>query len=117
MSITAQAVRTVLVTVAVCLVFAAGPNRAFAQDTEEPEKKAGSTIRGVATYADTGNPLRDAAINIVNNESGLYQGAPGGQPLQEIEDFIRAQASTARAVSLQSKDQKQIELTVSRPRK
>jgi hypothetical protein len=42
---------------------------------------------------------------------------PGGQPLQEIEDFIRAQASTARAISLQSKDQKQIELTVSRPRK
>ncbi|HEX5965203.1 MAG TPA: carboxypeptidase-like regulatory domain-containing protein [Pyrinomonadaceae bacterium] len=42
---------------------------------------------------------------------------PGGQPLQEIEDFIRAQASTARAVSLQSKESKQIELTVSRPRK
>ena len=47
----------------------------------------------------------------------VFTWPPGGQPLQEIEDFIRAQASTARAVSLQSKDQKQIELIVSRPRK
>ena len=41
----------------------------------------------------------------------------GGQPLQPIEDFVRAQAGTARTVSLQSKEEKQIELTVVRQRK
>jgi len=41
----------------------------------------------------------------------------GGQPLEAIGDFLRAQAATARPVSLQSKEEKQIELTVSRPRK
>ena len=41
----------------------------------------------------------------------------GGQPLQAIEDFVRAQAATARTISLQSKEEKQIELTVVRQRK
>jgi len=41
----------------------------------------------------------------------------GGQPLQSIEDFVRAQAGTARPISLQSKEEKQIELTVVRQRK
>ena len=74
MSLTAQILRTILVTVAVCLVFAAGANKATAQVTDEPAKKTGSTIRGIATYADTGNPLRDAAIEILNNETGMSQG-------------------------------------------
>lgn len=41
----------------------------------------------------------------------------GGQPLEAIEDFLRAHAATARRVSLQSKEEKQVELTLSRPRK
>jgi hypothetical protein len=41
----------------------------------------------------------------------------GGQPVEVVEDFIRSQAPTARPVSLQSKEEKQIELTLSRPRK
>ncbi|HEX5965202.1 MAG TPA: carboxypeptidase-like regulatory domain-containing protein [Pyrinomonadaceae bacterium] len=73
MSIAAQTLRTVLVTVGVCLVCAAGASTCLAQVTGELEKKAGSTIRGVVTYSDTGNPLRDAAIGIVNNETGMYE--------------------------------------------
>jgi hypothetical protein len=41
----------------------------------------------------------------------------GAQPWQTIEQFVRAHASTARTVSLQSKEEKQIVLTLSRPRK
>ena len=41
----------------------------------------------------------------------------GGQPLEAVEDFLRAHVATARRISLQSKEEKQIELTLSRPRK
>ena len=41
----------------------------------------------------------------------------GSQPLGSIGELIRAQAATARTVSLQSKEEKRIELTVSAPRK
>mgnify|MGYP003288227249 CR=1 FL=1 len=41
----------------------------------------------------------------------------GGQPPESVGELIRAQASTARTVSLQSKEEKRIELTVSAPRK
>jgi hypothetical protein len=41
----------------------------------------------------------------------------GGQPAQDVEGFVRSQAPTARTVSLQSKEEKQIELTLAAPRK
>ncbi len=41
----------------------------------------------------------------------------GGQPLEAIGEFLRAQSGAARTVSLQSKQEKQIELTVVRPKK
>lgn len=41
----------------------------------------------------------------------------GGQPLEAIGDFLRAHAATAQRISLQSKEEKQIEFTLSRPRK
>lgn len=41
----------------------------------------------------------------------------GSQPVQPIRDFVQSQASAARTVSLRSKEEKQIELTVTRPRK
>ena len=41
----------------------------------------------------------------------------GGQPLQPVESFVQTQAATARRISLQSKEEKQVELTISAPRK
>jgi hypothetical protein len=41
----------------------------------------------------------------------------GGQPVQDVEGFVRSQAPAARTVSLQSKEEKQIELTLAPPRK
>jgi hypothetical protein len=41
----------------------------------------------------------------------------GGQPLEAIEDFLRAHAATAQRISLRSKEEKQIEFTLNRPRK
>jgi hypothetical protein len=73
--------------------------------------------------------LRSARVVAMTNAAGefrlkcapgdylLFSWPAGGEPLQSIEDFVRAQAATARPVSLQSKEEKQIELTVVRPRK
>ncbi|HET8782299.1 MAG TPA: carboxypeptidase-like regulatory domain-containing protein [Pyrinomonadaceae bacterium] len=41
----------------------------------------------------------------------------GAQPLQSIEEFVRMHAATARTISLQSKEEKQIEFTVAKPKK
>ena len=70
MSLTAQIIRPIFVTVAVCLVFVAAANKAVTQVREQPERKTGSMIRGVVTYADTGRPLRFATVNIINNDTG-----------------------------------------------
>jgi len=73
--------------------------------------------------------LRSARVVAMTNAAGdfrlkcapgdylLFAWPAGGEPLQSIEDFVRAQAATARPISLQSKEEKQIELTVARPRK
>ena len=47
----------------------------------------------------------------------LFTWTAGGQPLQPIPDFVISQGATARRISLQSKEEKQIELTISKPRK
>lgn len=70
MSLTAQITRTILVTVAGCLVVVATANKATTQ--QQPERKTGSTIRGIVTYADTGRPLRFTTVTVVNNDTGQY---------------------------------------------
>ena len=96
MSLTAQTIRTIHVAVAVCLVLVAAANEATTQ--EQPEK-TGSTIRGVVTYADTGRPLRFAAVLIISNDTGQHlphtvsngrgqfvlQGVPAGRYLLFVE--------------------------------
>jgi hypothetical protein len=39
------------------------------------------------------------------------------RPLQKIEDFVRSQAANARRITLLSKEEKQIELTIAPPKK
>jgi hypothetical protein len=41
----------------------------------------------------------------------------GGQPLQSLETFLRAQAPSAKRISLQSEEGKQFDLTVVKPKK
>lgn len=60
-------------TVTVCLVFVAPSNKAVTQVKEQAERKTGSTIRGVVTYADTGRPLRFSTVLIINNATGKHQ--------------------------------------------
>ncbi|HZN05948.1 MAG TPA: hypothetical protein VFB65_04155, partial [Pyrinomonadaceae bacterium] len=55
------------------------------------------------------------------------QGPPGeyllftwdvrNRPLQKIEDFVRSQAANARRITVQSKEEKQMELTLAPPKK
>ena len=105
------------------------------------------TIRIIfVTWKEDGSPVGGAGVLLVRSDSKLWQlrssrcfvnadppgvfalkcppgdylavtWPAGGQPLEAIGDFLRAQAGTARTISLQSKEQKQIELTLTRPRK
>ena len=72
MSLAAQTIRTILVTVAVCVLFVTTANQATTQVAEQQDKPTGSTIRGVVTYADTGRPLRFAAVLIISNDTGQH---------------------------------------------
>lgn len=71
MSLTAQTTRTILSALAVCFVIVVSASKAATQ--EEAKKAAGSTVRGVVTYADTGRPLRTAKIGLLRNEGGEEQ--------------------------------------------
>lgn len=71
MSLTAQTTKTILSALAVCFAIVASAGKAATQ--EETKKAAGSTVRGVVTYADTGRPLRTARVGLLRNESGEEQ--------------------------------------------
>ena len=105
-----------------------------------------ATLKGRAQLKEDGSPAAGAGILLVNADPKLWHArssqcfantdavgafklacAPGdyvvitwpagGQPLEAGKEFIRARAATARTVSLQSKEEKQIELTINAPRK
>jgi hypothetical protein len=109
-------------------------------------EKGLATLTGRVQWAEDGSPAAGAGVLLVRADRKLWHlrssrcfenadpsGAfalkcppgdylaftwtAGGQPLEAIGDFLRSNAATARRVSLQSKEEKQIELTVSRPRK
>ena len=46
----------------------------------------------------------------------VFTWAAGNQPAQSMDEFIRAQATSARRISLQKDEEKQIELTVAKPK-
>lgn len=105
-----------------------------------------ATLTGRVQWKEDGSPVAGAGVLLVRADPKLWQlrssrwfvnadaagvfalkcppgdylaftWPAGGQPLEPIGDFLRAQAGTARPVSLQSKEEKQIELTLMRPRK
>jgi hypothetical protein len=63
------------------------------------------------------DPMGAFALKCPPGDYLAFTWPAGGQPLEAIGDFLRAQAGTARRVSLQSKEEKPVELTLSRPRK
>jgi len=63
------------------------------------------------------NAAGEFKLRCAPGEYLVFAWPAGGQPLRSIEDFVRSQAATARTISLQSKEEKQIELTVNTPRK
>lgn len=105
-----------------------------------------ATLKGRAQLKEDGSPAAAAGILLVNADPKLWHArssqcfantdavgaftltcAPGdylvitwpagAQPLEAGKEFIRARASSARTVSLQSKEEKHIELTVNAPLK
>ena len=69
------AIRTILVSVVVCLWILTSPIKFMAQTDPDPERRTGgSTVRGMVTYSDTGRPMRHASVQLVNNDNGAYEG-------------------------------------------
>ena len=104
-----------------------------------------ATLRGRVQFKEDGSPSAGGGVLLVKADSKLWHlrsskrfamtnaagefkvsCAPGdylvftwpagAQPWQTIEQFVRMNASTARTVSLQSKEEKQIELTTAKPK-
>lgn len=67
------AIRTILAGVVVCLCIVTPAITSVAQDQPAPERRAGSTVRGTLTYSDTGRPMRNASVNLLRSESGVWQ--------------------------------------------
>lgn len=65
--------------------------------------------------------MTDAAgeftVSCAPGEYLVFTWPAGAQPSQSIEDFVRSHAATARTILLQSKEEKQIDLTVAKPKK
>ena len=66
MSLAAQTLRAITVSLAICLLIFASAGKIAAQ--EEQNKPGGSTVRGTVTYSDTGRPLRNAKVALVSDE-------------------------------------------------
>lgn len=73
MSLTAQTIRTIFRTAAVCVLIVATANTALTQDSGPAEPTPGGTIRGVVTYADTGRPVRYVNVGLMRNADGAWQ--------------------------------------------
>jgi len=65
----------------------------------------------------TADPTGSFQLKCPPGDYLVFTWPTGGQPLQAMSDFLRAQAATARTISLQSKEEKQIELSVAKPKK
>ncbi len=105
-----------------------------------------ATVSGVARLSEGGAPAAGAGVLFIPADQALWHsqslrgftttdanGAfslrcpPGdyllltwdaaNRPLQSVEDYVRAQAANARRVTLQSKAEKQLDLTIVSPRK
>ena len=73
-------------------------------------------LRSSKRFAMT-NAAGEFKVSCAPGDYLVFTWPAGAQPWQTIEQFVRMNAATARTVSLQSKEEKQIELTLSRPRK
>lgn len=73
-------------------------------------------LRSSKRFAMT-NAAGEFKVSCAPGDYLVFTWPAGAQPWQTIEQFVRMNVSTARTVSLQSKEEKQIELTLSRPRK
>ncbi len=73
-------------------------------------------LRSSRRFAMT-NAAGEFKLSCAPGEYLVFTWPAGAQPLQSIEEFVRLHAATARTISLQSKEEKQIELTVAKPRK
>ena len=105
-----------------------------------------ATLNGRAQLSEDGAPAAGAGVLLVRADPALWHlqslrlfattdpngaftlSCPPGEyllftwdarnrPLQKIEDFVRSQAANARRITLQSKEERQIELTIAPPKK
>jgi hypothetical protein len=73
-------------------------------------------LRSSRRFAMT-NAAGEFKLRCAPGEYLVFTWPAGAQPFQTIAEFVRLHASSARTITLQSKEEKKIELTVSAPRK
>ena len=67
------AFRTILVSFVFCFWNFASPLNLLAQVKDPTEPAGGSTVRGTATYADTGRPIRNASVVMIGDDNGVFR--------------------------------------------
>ena len=73
-------------------------------------------LRSSRRFAMT-NAAGEFRVTCAPGEYLVFTWPAGNQPFQSIVEFVRLQASTARTVTLQSREEKRMELTVAKPKK
>jgi hypothetical protein len=63
------------------------------------------------------DPAGEFSLQITPGDYLVFTWAKGNQPVQPVPEYVRANAGSARRITLQSREQKQIELTVVKPKK
>lgn len=73
-------------------------------------------LEGSRVFALT-NPEGEFTLRCAPGDYLVFTWPAGGQPFQSLEAFIRSQAPAAKRITLQSKEEKQLDLTVVKPKK
>jgi len=63
------------------------------------------------------NALGEFKLKCAPGDYLVFAWPAGGQPLQSIQEFVRAHAATARTISLQNREEKQMDFTINGARK
>jgi hypothetical protein len=64
----------IVLSVLLCSWVLTSPNNLMAQKQDVIEPAGRSTVRGTATYAGTGRPMRHTSVTLINDENGTSQG-------------------------------------------
>lgn len=63
------------------------------------------------------NPAGEFTLKCAPGDYLVFTWPAGGQPMQTIQEFVQRNAASARRITLQSREEKRLDLTVAKPKK